>query len=82
MSTDFWRAGMAISLESDVTATASVGPRAAPSAKAANSGMEGMMRLSVKPMMRVVATTRPMARESTGLMWVQSAALSAFFASS
>ena len=77
-----WRFGMSTCFESDETATASVGPKAAPRAKAAASGMEGTNAFSRKPMTSVVATTRPMAKESTGLRSRQSACLSACFASS
>ena len=76
------RGEMSVSLESEATATASVGPRAAPRAKAAAKLMEGTTQLTAKPTTRAVTTTSPMASETTGLLLRQSAALSTLFASS
>ena len=78
----FCRSGMSICFDSEDTATASVGPSAAPRAKAAASGMEGMTACTENPMMSVVATTSPMASDRMGLRSRQSLALSAFLASS
>ena len=63
-------------LESDETATASVGPSAAPRAKAATSGMDGSIACAKKPTMSATATTSPMARDATGRRFDQSATLS------
>ena len=76
------RGAMSVSFDSDATATASVGPSAAPSAKAANRPMEGSSHSTANPMMRAVTTTRPMASDSTGRRFFHSAPLSTFLASS
>ena len=60
----FWRRERLMSPPSAATATASVGPSAAPSAKAAASGMEGCSRFRVNPTLKVRRSTRPMASES------------------
>ena len=73
---------MSTDLESDETATASVGPRAAPKAKAAARGMEGTIAFTAKPITSAVATTSPMASDSTGLRSRHKATLSACLASS
>ncbi len=58
------RSGISTSFASEETATASVGPSAAPRAKAAASPIEGMNALTAKPMASVVAMTRPIASEN------------------
>ena len=73
---------MLVSLESDATATASVGPSAAPSAKAANKLMDGTSQWTANPTTSAVASTSPMASDSTGLRLRHSDALSMFLASS
>jgi len=76
------REEMLVSLESDATATASVGPSAAPSAKAANKLMDGTSQWTANPTTSAVASTSPMASDSTGLRLRHSDALSMFLASS
>ena len=76
------RAEMLVSFDSDATATASVGPSAAPKANAANSEMDGTSQLTAKPTMSAVATTRPMASDTTGRRLRHSDPLSMFLASS
>ena len=78
----FWRSGMSVSLESEATATASVGPSAAPSAKADANVMDGITACTANPSTSAVTTTSPMASESTGLRLRHKAALSTLFASS
>ena len=63
-SSDFWRPVSRMSLPNAVTATASVGPSAAPSAKAAASGMDGSIQLSTKPTTNTVTITSPMASDT------------------
>ena len=58
------------------TATASVGPSAAPSAKAAASGMDGWMALRRNPTTRMVTITSPMASDSTMMRLDHNATLS------
>ena len=76
------RGAMFVPLGIDATATASVGPRAAPSAKAAARGIDGSSQCTEKPTMSAVTSTRPMASERTGPLFSQSAFLSMFLASS
>ncbi len=75
------RSGMLTCFDRDVTATASVGPKAAPKANAAAKEMAGMIACKVKPMINMVTTTSPMASERIGPRFFQRMALSAFFAS-
>lgn len=75
---DFWRLESETSLPSAATATASVGPRAAPKAKAAASGMEGTIQFRIKPTTSTVRNTRPMARDTTAPLFSQSPCLSAW----
>ena len=71
-----WRLVSDALWESEATATASVGPSAAPSANAAASGTLGWTILSANPATRIVATTNPTASERTTVRFDQSAALS------
>ena len=76
-----WRRLRLTRFESEATATASVGPSAAPRAKAAASGMVGSRACNVKPMQRMVTTTRPTASESTFARFDHNATLSVLRAS-
>ena len=64
LSTPTWRCESDASWLSELTATASVGPRAAPSASAAASGTTGHAACSVNPTPTIVAMASPTARES------------------
>ena len=66
----------AASLPSDDTATASVGPSAAPSANAAASGIAGHMVCSAKPTATMVAIARPIANDSDSFTDLSSSDLS------
>ena len=63
LSTPRWRAVSDASRPSELTATASVGPSAAPSASVAANGITGHIALSVKPTAAIVAMARPMASD-------------------
>ena len=64
LSTLSWRWVSAASLPSELTATASVGPSAAPSANAAASGIAGQNVCTVNPTATMVAIAKPMASDS------------------
>ena len=64
LSTLSWRWVSDASLPSELTATASVGPSAAPSASAAASGTTGHIACRMKPTAIMVAMASPMARDS------------------
>ena len=72
----FWSLGISTRLPRVVTATASVGPRAAAKAKAAAKGIEGTSQWVKKPTTSTMSSTRPSAKAKTGLRWRQSAFLS------
>ena len=76
------RSPISMSLGRLLTATASVGPRAAPRASAAVKGMAGTIQCTTPPMENMVMSTSPMASPSTGRMLRMRAALSARRASS
>ena len=78
----FARGERSVSFDSEATATASVGPSAAPKAMAVARPMAGITQLTAKPMMSAVTMASTTASESTGLRFLHSAALSTFFASS
>ena len=77
-SNDFWRSVSLTSLPMAATAAASVGPSAAPSAKAAARGIDGTIRFSTKPITSAVMNTRPIASEMMCPLFFQSAPLSAW----
>ncbi len=72
----FWSLGISTRLPRVVTATASVGPRAAAKAKAAAKGIEDTSQWVKKPTTSTMSSTRPSAKAKTGLRWRQSAFLS------
>ena len=72
----FCRGESLMSLPSATTAAASVGPSAAPRAKAAASVMLGCTRLRAKPAASVATSTRPTASETIGALLRHSASLS------
>ena len=74
------RSRLAVSERED-TATASVGPRAKPSAKAAARGMVGNRAWTPKPTAMEIATTKPMASERMIVRFFQRPNLSEDFAS-
>ncbi len=75
-STEVWRMLSEASRPSELTATASVGPRAAPSAKAADSGTIGHAEPRTNPTATIVAVASPMASDRDSLMLRSSADLS------
>ena len=81
-SSVFCRLVRLMSLPRAVTATASVGPSAAPMANAAAKGMEGSIQCRTKPTTSTVARTRPTAKERMAPLFCQSARLLACRASS
>ena len=77
-----WRLFNEARCESDATATASVGPSAAPRANAAASGMLGCTKLSTKPTTSIATTTRPTASDTITVRFDQRDTLSTWRASS
>ena len=63
-------------MPSELTATASVGPSAAPSANAAANGIAGQNECTVNPTASIVAIARPMANDSEIFSDLNSADLS------
>ena len=75
-STLVCRCVSAASLPSDDTATASVGPSAAPSAKAAASGIAGHTACNAKPTATIVAIAKPIANDNDSFTDLSSSDLS------
>ena len=67
LSTPIWRCVSVASWLSELTATASVGPSAAPSASAAANGNMGQSVCSENPTTTIVKMARPMASDSDSL---------------
>ncbi len=81
LSSALQRGEMSASFAAAETAMGSVGPSAAPSAKAAASEMEGMMALTKKPTPTMMAITSPIASATMERRFFQSSAFDASLAS-
>ena len=81
LSTLRWRVVSEASLPKDVTATASVGPSAAPKARPAANGMAGQMECNAKPTAAMVAMASPIASDKLSFTVLNSSDLSMSWAS-